>query len=148
MTATTAAIGHSPAQKQTTNLIHGPIQFEHQQPSPLVVLHFLQFALPTSIILRRPVFDKVSSMASPARPGVPPSDTQKDHARKASGFHCLSSIRLMVLAVLCLQNSLYTVLRRYSQGVLKENYSKVGQVSTSFTMLPNCSTHLHLLLSF
>jgi len=30
----------------------------------------------------------------------------------------------MVLAVLCLQNSLFTVLRRYSQGVLREVYSK------------------------
>lgn len=30
----------------------------------------------------------------------------------------------MVLMVLCLQNSLFTVLRRYSQGVLKEKYSK------------------------
>lgn len=30
----------------------------------------------------------------------------------------------MVLAVLCLQNSLFTVLRRYSQGVLHEDYSK------------------------
>ena len=33
-------------------------------------------------------------------------------------------IRLVVLVVLSLQNSLFTVLRRYSQGVLKEDYSK------------------------
>jgi len=32
--------------------------------------------------------------------------------------------RLVVLVVLCLQNSLFTILRRYSQGVLKETYSK------------------------
>lgn len=37
---------------------------------------------------------------------------------------CTSSIRWVVLLVLCLQNSLFTVLRRYSQGVLLENYSK------------------------
>ncbi|OEU07482.1 Nuc_sug_transp-domain-containing protein [Fragilariopsis cylindrus CCMP1102] len=36
----------------------------------------------------------------------------------------MNSTRLMVLIVLCLQNSLFTVLRRYSQGVLKEDYSK------------------------
>jgi UDP-sugar transporter A1/2/3 len=39
-------------------------------------------------------------------------------------FHCMSSIRMVVLIVLCLQNSMFTVLRRYSQGVLRENYSK------------------------
>ncbi|GFH52302.1 hypothetical protein CTEN210_08778 [Chaetoceros tenuissimus] len=33
-------------------------------------------------------------------------------------------IKLGVLCILCLQNSCFTVLRRYSQGVLKENYSK------------------------
>ena len=42
---------------------------------------------------------------------------------KISGY--MNSTRLIVLLVLCLQNSLYTVIRRYSQGVLKENYSKV-----------------------
>jgi Nucleotide-sugar transporter len=34
------------------------------------------------------------------------------------------SIKLMVLIVLSLQNSLFTVLRRYSQGIRKETYSK------------------------
>lgn len=42
-----------------------------------------------------------------------------------SGY--MNSTRLIVLFVLCFQNSLFTVLRRYSQGVLKENYSKVGK---------------------
>ena len=37
----------------------------------------------------------------------------------------MNSTRLMVLVVLCLQNSLFTILRRYSQGVLQEAYSKV-----------------------
>jgi UDP-sugar transporter A1/2/3 len=36
----------------------------------------------------------------------------------------INLIKLGVLLVLCLQNSLFTVLRRYSQGVLKETYSK------------------------
>jgi hypothetical protein len=38
----------------------------------------------------------------------------------------LNSTRFVVLLVLCLQNSLFTVLRRYSQGVLREVYSKVS----------------------
>ena len=33
-------------------------------------------------------------------------------------------IRFLVLMILCLQNSMFTVLRRYSLGVLKEDYSK------------------------
>ena len=37
---------------------------------------------------------------------------------------CMNSTRMMVLTVLCLQNSLFTVVRRYSQGVLREVYSK------------------------
>ena len=36
----------------------------------------------------------------------------------------MSSMRMLVLVILCLQNSIFTVLRRYSQGVLKEIYSK------------------------
>lgn len=36
----------------------------------------------------------------------------------------LQIIKLGVLLILCLQNSLFTVLRRYSQGVLQETYSK------------------------
>jgi len=36
----------------------------------------------------------------------------------------MSSMKLFVLCLLCLQNTLFTVLRRYSQGVLKESYSK------------------------
>uniref|UniRef100_A0A7S2XLT5 EamA domain-containing protein n=1 Tax=Attheya septentrionalis TaxID=420275 RepID=A0A7S2XLT5_9STRA len=43
---------------------------------------------------------------------------------KARLPYLFSSIKLAVLVVLCLQNSLFTVLRRYSQGVLKETYSK------------------------
>mmetsp|Transcript_11872 Transcript_11872/g.27750 ORF Transcript_11872/g.27750 Transcript_11872/m.27750 type:complete len:492 (+) Transcript_11872:126-1601(+) len=41
---------------------------------------------------------------------------------QASGY--MNSTRLMVLMVLCLQNSMFTILRRYSQGVLQETYSK------------------------
>ena len=36
----------------------------------------------------------------------------------------LCSIKLFVLLVLCFQNSMFTILRRYSQGVLQETYSK------------------------
>lgn len=38
-------------------------------------------------------------------------------------FGC-NSTKFMVLVILCLQNTFYTVLRRYSQGILKETYSK------------------------
>lgn len=45
----------------------------------------------------------------------------------------MNATKLMVLVILCLQNSIFTVLRRYSQGILKEDYSKhevllVGEV--------------------
>lgn len=40
----------------------------------------------------------------------------------------MSSTKLFVLVLLCMQNTLFTVLRRYSQGVLKEIYSKVSKV--------------------
>ena len=46
-----------------------------------------------------------------------------------SYFQCMNSTRLMVLTILCLQNSMFTVLRRYSQGVLREVYSKVRESS-------------------
>uniref|UniRef100_A0A7R9ZQF2 Sugar phosphate transporter domain-containing protein n=2 Tax=Craspedostauros australis TaxID=1486917 RepID=A0A7R9ZQF2_9STRA len=36
----------------------------------------------------------------------------------------LNSTRMLVLIILCLQNSMFTILRRYSQGVLQEVYSK------------------------
>ena len=39
---------------------------------------------------------------------------------------CLNSVKVVVLIILCLQNSLFTVVRRYSQGVLEETYSKVS----------------------
>ncbi len=40
----------------------------------------------------------------------------------------MNSTKLFVLVVLCLQNTFFTVLRRYSQGVLRENYSKVRRM--------------------
>lgn len=36
----------------------------------------------------------------------------------------MSSMKIFVLCLLCMQNTMFTVLRRYSQGVLKESYSK------------------------
>jgi len=50
-------------------------------------------------------------------------------------LQCMSSTRIWVLAVLCLQNSLFTVLRRYSQGVLREVYSKVRWISVRICVL-------------
>ena len=40
----------------------------------------------------------------------------------------MNSTKLAVLLVLCCQNTVFTVLRRYSQGVLKEDYSKVRRI--------------------
>uniref|UniRef100_A0A7S2YJT7 Uncharacterized protein n=1 Tax=Entomoneis paludosa TaxID=265537 RepID=A0A7S2YJT7_9STRA len=49
---------------------------------------------------------------------------QPSDARKDSKSDSQNSIKLIVLLVLCLQNSLFTVLRRYSHGVLQESASK------------------------
>ena len=46
----------------------------------------------------------------------------------ASNFN---TTKVAVLIILCLQNSLFTVVRRYSQGVLQEAYSKV-RIDLSF----------------
>jgi len=51
--------------------------------------------------------------------------TKKAHPKMA--FSVMSSMKLFVLFLLCMQNTMFTVLRRYSQGVLKENYSKVSR---------------------
>ena len=52
-------------------------------------------------------------------------DLRKDHRNVImSSLNCMSSNRLMVLLVLSLQNSLFTLLRRYSQGIKLETYSK------------------------
>lgn len=59
-------------------------------------------------------------------------DDVKDHRGKMTrlfggtggGLVGQNLIRLQVLLVLCLQNSLFTVVRRYSQGFLREEYSK------------------------
>jgi solute carrier family 35 (UDP-sugar transporter), member A1/2/3 len=52
------------------------------------------------------------------------SEKTKTSKPKESGNSGGFSTRFLVLVVLSLQNSLFTVLRRYSQGVLKETYSK------------------------
>ena len=55
------------------------------------------------------------------------SKAPKDKSPRSNGFggfNFLSSIRLVVLLVLCLQNSFFTVVRRFSLAVRKEQYSK------------------------
>mmetsp|Transcript_17025 Transcript_17025/g.18940 ORF Transcript_17025/g.18940 Transcript_17025/m.18940 type:complete len:393 (-) Transcript_17025:322-1500(-) len=59
-------------------------------------------------------------------------DIQKKERGMMKTF-CMNSTKVIVLCILCLQNSMFTVLRRYSQGVLRELYSKhevlfVGEV--------------------
>ena len=61
-------------------------------------------------------------------------------------FQYMNSTRLMVLVVLCLQNSLFTVLRRYSQGVLQEVYSKVRSGNAACVIM--CSRQDLILPSF
>ena len=51
--------------------------------------------------------------------------TNKKETRHVMRFACMNSTKVLVLLILCLQNSMFTILRRYSQGVLKEDYSKV-----------------------
>jgi solute carrier family 35 (UDP-sugar transporter), member A1/2/3 len=69
----------------------------------------------------------VSSPASVSKDDRPFNGTQLQAQIAASvksfmGF--FASMRMVVLVILCLQNSVFTVLRRYSQGVLRETYSK------------------------
>ena len=52
----------------------------------------------------------------------------------------MSSMKLLVLCLLCMQNTMFTVLRRYSQGVLKENYSKVRRHTVH---APSLAIHHH-----
>mmetsp|Transcript_21605 Transcript_21605/g.26755 ORF Transcript_21605/g.26755 Transcript_21605/m.26755 type:complete len:392 (+) Transcript_21605:73-1248(+) len=67
--------------------------------------------------------------AAPPLPEPEISSKTKKAKRKESMSSLLSvfnmsGVRFMVLLVLCFQNSIYTVLRRYSQGILSETYSK------------------------
>jgi hypothetical protein len=69
----------------------------------------------------------------------------------------MSSTKLFVLVLLCMQNTLFTVLRRYSQGVLKEIYSKVRNVFflciittavviINFFFSPNINSQIYMLV--
>jgi hypothetical protein len=72
--------------------------------------------------------DSISSESEDRSDAMSNDNDKKDkHVRGGLRQYltCMNSTRLMVLAVLCLQNSMFTVLRRYSQGVLREVYSKV-----------------------
>ncbi|EJK46406.1 hypothetical protein THAOC_34921, partial [Thalassiosira oceanica] len=55
----------------------------------------------------------------------PSSRDQPDYKTEARMFSSvMNSTKLAVLFLLCMQNTLFTVMRRYSQGVLREQYSK------------------------
>lgn len=57
----------------------------------------------------------------------PSSRDQPDYKTEARMFSSvMNSTKLAVLLLLCMQNTLFTVMRRYSQGVLREQYSKVS----------------------
>lgn len=68
-----------------------------------------------------------SPTKSSGRAGVVNDEEDSDLAKKSKIMvfkSMMSSTKLFVLVLLCMQNTLFTVLRRYSQGVLKEIYSK------------------------
>ena len=52
-------------------------------------------------------------------------DSDKLKKSESQTFSKMNSIKFFVLMVLCLQNTFFTVMRRYSLGVLREKYSKV-----------------------
>lgn len=108
--------------------------------SPLVKQQSLSSAPIGSPLTPRQI--TASSPPSPPRENLPPEVPKlSGHRRPSSMFSSfrsslitmksyMNSTRLVVLLVLCLQNSMFTTLRRYSQGVLKETYSKVSQVKS------------------
>ncbi|KAL7516719.1 hypothetical protein ACHAWX_001706 [Stephanocyclus meneghinianus] len=51
-------------------------------------------------------------------------DSDKLKKSESQTFFKMNSIKFLVLMVLCLQNTFFTVMRRYSLGVLREKYSK------------------------
>jgi hypothetical protein len=51
-------------------------------------------------------------------------DSDLKKSQNSSSYN-MNRVKFFVLMVLCLQNTLFTVMRRYSLGVLKEKYSKV-----------------------
>lgn len=60
---------------------------------------------------------------------IPQSDDREnlpeteEKVRSKMVSYSMNSTKMAVLLILCLQNSIFTVLRRYSQGILKEQYS-------------------------
>jgi len=65
-----------------------------------------------------------SDISETERPCTPKGHLVEEKKPKTMVSSCWSSTKVLVLVVLSLQNSLFTVLRRYSQGVLREDYSK------------------------
>lgn len=74
---------------------------------------------------------------------VPIHEDDPDTLKKSNPIMAfMSSIKLFVLCLLCMQNTLFTVLRRYSQGVLKEQYSKVCSDSGAVVHAVTVTVHL------
>ena len=57
------------------------------------------------------------------RLGGEESESKTNRAKMTNFQYNMNGTKIAVLLILCLQNSIFTVLRRYSQGVLKERYS-------------------------
>jgi hypothetical protein len=64
-------------------------------------------------------------------------DSDLKKSQNTSSYN-MNRIKFFVLLVLCLQNTLFTVMRRYSLGVLKEKYSKVRRMYTCVLSDPHC----------
>lgn len=85
---------------------------------------------------RRPLLDEMSEKSHGHHQSKASSSSSTVAAIGISSSRCRNSkwmlwssnnnnmIRVMVLLILCLQNSLFTVLRRYSLGIRQEKYSK------------------------
>ena len=65
-----------------------------------------------------------SSLSSHIRRPSTINPSSNEEEEMISKRRSIDVIKISVLIILCLQNSVFTVTRRYSQGVLKESYSK------------------------
>lgn len=62
-------------------------------------------------------------MEQSPKPDIPSTESNNPE-EMISKKQTFDIVKVAVLIILCLQNSVFTVTRRYSQGVLKESYSK------------------------
>ncbi|CAB9500854.1 UDP-galactose translocator [Seminavis robusta] len=83
---------------------------------------------PTAMAAKTPSSDGANHVPASASKADRPVTTSQIQTYLSVTFKnflgFMSGMKMLVLVILCLQNSIFTVLRRYSQGVLRESYSK------------------------